>query len=104
MAHRELPQTLQFPLAQSSFYKDIERIVLAFTARNFTVLVDSHCSQQFLSSYFQWKGADKAAVCYLPGTEQQTDKVTDYLVNTVEHLAAKEIGKKKILDLQSCIY
>ncbi len=36
------------------------------------------------------KSSDKSTVRYLPSTKQQTDKVSSWLVNIVDHLAAKE--------------
>lgn len=38
------------------------------------------------------KNSDKPSVCYLFSTKLHTDKVRDYLMNTVEHLSAEEAG------------
>lgn len=41
-------------------------------------------------SYFQQKSAKKPTVRYLLNTKRQTDTVSDYLVNIVDHLSIKE--------------
>lgn len=60
-------------------------------ACNFAILVYLHSSHQasFLPQLLLLK---ILKVCYLPSTTQKTANVRDYLVNVVEHLAAKEPG------------
>lgn len=41
-------------------------------------------------SSFQRKDSDKPTACYLPGAKWQADKLGDWLVNVVKHLAAED--------------
>ncbi len=57
-------------------------------AHRFNVLVHSHqhCSQMQQAAVFSKKSP---TVHYLPSTKQHEEKVSNYLVNIVEFLAAK---------------
>lgn len=65
-------------------------------AWNVTVLIHSHRSHQCCfqmqqaGSHFQPNSCDKPNAQHLIDTKWYTDKVSDELVNTAEHLALKE--------------
>lgn len=75
--HRELSPTLQLIL-----------LVSQPTNSTFINLVFRHNRQLFSAKKLQ-----KPTACYLPNTKQETDMISDYLVNTVEHIAA---GKQDV--------
>ncbi len=65
-----------------------------FYSRNVTGLLSLFSSTQFLaagSSCFEWKSSDKPTVHNLHSTKHRTDKVSDSLVNKMEHLDAEDI-------------
>lgn len=65
---------------------------LTLQTPKFNVLVhpSSTSSPATAGSCFPWKRSDKPTVHSLPSTKQQAEKVSEQLVNIVNHLVSKE--------------
>lgn len=60
------------------------------------ILLHSHCSHSVVSDHSRWplsaQSSKNPPVYYRPCTKWWTDKINDYMLNTVEYLGAKMIG------------
>lgn len=60
------------------------------------ILLHSHCSHSVVSDHSRWplsaQSSKNPPVYYRPRTKWWTDKINDYMLNTVEYLGAKMIG------------
>ncbi len=82
----QLPLTLQYFIASFSS-------LFGCLAQNLTVLVHSHCSHSIISTtagrYFQRTNSKIYYTLPAQQDKRQTDTISNYLVNIVEHLAAQ---------------
>ncbi len=79
-----------------------QNIVFVFGPHNFIVLVYSHSSHQCLYKQADvvTKHTDKLRVCYFAIIMCQTDKLSNFLVDTVQHVAAtvSDISPKSLVE------